>query len=114
MPSFEAVDVMVFVWLAFAIIFLLTEMLTVGLMSIWFAAGSFVAMLAAVFKWSLAVQIILFLVVSIGLLVATRSWAKKFINGRVTKTNVDRVIGQVIYISECVDNTKQTGKAVVN
>ena len=114
MPDFlNVLDAMVFLWLLLTIIFVVVEMLTVGLTSIWFAAGAFVAMLAAVFRWNSVVQVLLFLVVSIGLLLGTRTWARKFINGRTQKTNADRVIGQVIRITECVNNVEQTGTAVV-
>ena len=82
--------------------------------AIWFAAGSLVALLAAVLGANPVVQIILFLAVSMGLLAATRPWAKKYINARTQRTNADRVIGETIRIAERVSNLDQTGMAVVN
>lgn len=110
---FQLVGGMIFVWLLLTIIFVIGELATVGLTSIWFAAGSLVALLAAVCGAGLAVQIILFLVVSIGLLFGTRPWAKRFINSRTQRTNADRAIGQVIRITERVSNMDQSGMAVV-
>lgn len=110
---FSFIGNMVFVWLLLTIAFTIGELVTVGLTSIWFAAGSLVALLAAICDVNVAVQIILFLAVSIGLLFATRPWAQRFINSRTQRTNADRAIGQVIRITERVSNIDQSGMAVV-
>lgn len=100
-------------WLVLAIVFAALELATVGLVSIWFAAGAFVALLVAVLHGNLILQVIVFLAVSIVLLVSTRSWAKKYLNSKIQKTNVDSVIGEKTRLTERVSNLDQTGKAVV-
>lgn len=100
-------------WLVLAIVFAAVELATVGLVSIWFAAGAFAALLVAVLHGNLILQVIVFLAVSIVLLVSTRSWAKKYLNSRIQKTNVDSVIGEKTRLTERVSNLDQTGKAVV-
>ena len=110
---FSFMDAMVIIWLLLTIAFVIGELVTVGLTSIWFAAGSLVALLAAICDANIAVQVILFLAVSIGLLVGTRPWAKRFINSKVQKTNVDSVVGARARITERVSNLEQTGRAVV-
>ena len=107
-------DPCILLWVILLIAFVVGELITVGLTSIWFAAGSLVALLAAVLGANPVVQIILFLAVSVGLLAATRPWAKKYINARTQRTNADRVIGETIRIAERVSNLDQTGMAVVN
>jgi len=85
---------MVWIWLAVAIIFIIIEALTVGLTTIWFAAGALVALVLALFKLPPMVQVIVFLVVSLALLATTR---KIFVNKLKTgseKTNVDALIGE--------------------
>ena len=52
--------------------------------------------------------------VSILLLVATRPWARKYVNAKMQRTNADSLIGENIRISERVSNMDQTGMAVVN
>ena len=101
-------------WLVCMIIFIVAELITVGLTSIWFAAGALCALLVAACGGNMIVQIIVFLVVAIVLLFATRPWAKRFINSRVTKTNSDSLVGKEIRITERVNNVDQTGTAVVN
>ena len=104
----------ILLWLILTVAFVVGEIASVGLTSIWFAAGSLCALIVAGFGGGLGIQIIVFLVVSFALLFATRPWAKKYINAKMTKTNVAEHVGKVIVISETVDNEKQTGMAVVN
>lgn len=108
-----AMNPAVLVWLVFAIVFVVAELITVGLTSIWFAAGALVAMIAAILGAHPAVQFLLFLVVSGVLLFLTKPWVGKYINSKAQKTNADSTIGQEIKITERVDNIGQTGAAVV-
>jgi membrane protein implicated in regulation of membrane protease activity len=62
--------------------------------SIWFAFGSLLALIAACLKASLSVQIIIFVLGSLLTLVLTRPLASKMLHGQITKTNVDRLIGK--------------------
>lgn len=81
------------IWLVIAIICLIIEAVTVGLTTVWFAAGAVVSLILSLFDVSIPVQIVVFLVVSICLLVFTR---KIFVNKLKTgseKTNVDALIG---------------------
>ena len=59
------------------------------------------------------VQFLVFLVVSILFLAATRPWARKYVNAKMQRTNADSLIGENIRISERVSNMDQTGMAVV-
>lgn len=81
-------------WLVAAIIFGVSEALTVGLVTIWFAGGALVALAAALLGAGIPVQIVLFFVVSIGLLVSTRKvFVQKLKTGKA-KTNIDALIGE--------------------
>ena len=102
---------MQYVWLAFVILFVVAECMTVGLVSIWFAGGSLVAMLVAMAGAGIGWQMLVFLVVSAGLLMATRPLAKKYINNKKEKTNYKSVIGEVAKVTETIDNYNQTGVA---
>ncbi len=111
---FSAVDVYVLLWLILIVVFIVAELISVGLTSIWFAAGALAALIAAIFGGGPALQFLLFLVVSCGLLAATRPWAKKFINAHTQRTNADRLVGEEIRIAEQVSNMDQTGSAIVH
>lgn len=107
-------DPYIVLWLVLMIIFIVVELITVGLTCIWFAAGSLLALLLAVAGAGFPVQIIVFFAVSFLLLFFTRPWAQKYINGRTQRTNSESLIGETIRISERVSNIDQTGAAVVN
>ena len=85
---------MIWVWLVVTIIFIVIEAITVGLTTIWFAAGALVGLILAFFKVPVMAQVIIFLIVSLVLLGTTR---KVFVNKLKTgsqKTNVDALIGE--------------------
>lgn len=101
-------------WLILFAVFLIVEIGTMGLTTIWFAVGSLVAYLAAYIGFGLPVQIIVFLLVSIALLVLTRPIAMKYFNQERQKTNVDGLIGKKAIVIECIDTLHGTGRAEVN
>lgn len=96
-------------WLAAIIVFLIIEAATVGLASIWFAIGALAALIAALLKGELWLQITLFIVISVLALVFTRPLAKKYLNSRSSATNADRVLGTVCVVTENIDNVAATG-----
>lgn len=105
---------MMYVWLVLAILFVVAECLTVGLVSIWFAGGALVAMILAMAGANVVWQAITFLVISAVLLVATRPLVKKYLLNKKAQTNYESVIGEVAKIIETVDNYNQTGAAFAN
>lgn len=104
---------MTMIWLAILIVAIVVEVLTMGLTTIWFAGGALVAILAALIHAPVAVQILLFFVVSLLLMFFTRPVAVKYFNRDRVKTNVESLIGrQAIVISE-IDNLQGIGQVTV-
>ncbi|MDD3413642.1 MAG: NfeD family protein [Lachnospiraceae bacterium] len=101
-------------WLLLLVILLVIEIVTLGLTTIWFAGGSLVAFFAALLGAPLAVQIILFLVVSLILLFVTRPIAVKYFNRDRVKTNVESMIGRQGIVISPIDNLQGTGQVTVN
>lgn len=101
-------------WLVLMLILLLIEIPTVGLTTIWGVAGAFVAMLLSMVGVPIVAQFIVFFIVTALLLYYTRPWALKHLNNKVTKTNKDKLIGQIIKVTETIDNINQTGSGNVN
>lgn len=101
-------------WLIVVAVLLVLEILTLGLTTIWFAGGAFVAFLAGICQAPLWIQILLFLVVSIILLVFTRPIAEKHLNNSREKTNVDSLVGKHGRVLEEIDNFNQTGRVMLN
>lgn len=101
-------------WLVLLIVFLVIEIATMGLTTIWFAGGALVALLSSFvgFKWP--VQLIVFLLVSIALLVLTRPIALKYFNKERQKTNAESLIGQTALVMEEIDTLRGIGRVEVN
>lgn len=76
-------------WLIAFVVFLVAEIATVALTSIWFAAGSLITFAFSFVCDTLWIQILVFLVTSLVMVVATRPLANKFLNQNREKTNVD-------------------------
>ena len=101
-------------WLIASAVFLLIEILTLGLTSIWFAGGAVVAAIAALFGVPFLVQMLLFIVVTCLLFALTRPVAKRYLNNRVLKTNTDALIGQPALVKETINNMESKGYVQLN
>lgn len=101
------------IWLTLLALFIIGEAVTVGLVSIWFAAGSLAALLCALANGPLWLQIALFIVVSALCLLAIRPLARKYVNSRVQPTNADRVIGAQAKVTEDIDNIQGKGAVTI-
>ena len=97
------------IWLILAVVFLVAEAITVTMTSLWFAGGALAALVVALLGGSWGLQIGTALVVSAALLACLRPLAKKHFTPKLTKTNVDAVIGTQGYVTADIDNAAATG-----
>ena len=97
------------IWFVLLVLFFAIEASTVIVVSIWFAAGSVVALIASFLGAPSWLQILLFFVVSILLLLALRPVTKKYFTPKLTKTNIDSVIGSVGIVTAAIDNIEAVG-----
>ena len=104
----------IIVWLVLFVVLIIFELVTMGLTTIWFAGGALVALLVALLKGPIPLQIGAFIVVSVILLLALRPFASKVINSRTHKTNVDAVIGKTARVTSDIDNFEGKGSAILN
>lgn len=108
-------DKMVWLWLILLALFTVTELATAQLTTIWFAAGALVSALLAAFGVdNILVQIIVFVLVSLICLIATRPLVKKLTKNKKTATNADMLIGQQAVVTESIDNLKAKGQVKVS
>ena len=97
-------------WLGLLVLFLVAEGASVALVSVWFAAGSLVALIAALLGGPLWLQILLFVAVSLGLLAMLRPFVRKYLRPRISRTNVDAVVGTQGFVTEAIDNVAASGQ----
>ena len=105
-------DYIIFVWIIFAVFMLICEALTSQLVSIWFVIGGACAAVTCFFTDNILIQSVVFIVVSLACLIATRPLVKKFVNNKKEPTNSDRLIGRVGLVT--ADILNHTGDGQVN
>ncbi|MBO5322540.1 MAG: NfeD family protein [Oscillospiraceae bacterium] len=99
------------IWLSLAGVFVVVEAACpFHLVSVWFAVGALVAAIVGQLGGAVWLQTLLFFGVSIGLMAVLWRYIKKFMTSKVTKTNVDSVIGSQGYVTAPVDNLNATGQ----
>lgn len=104
-----------FVWLIVAVVLFVVEALTYGLVSIWFALGAVVTMIAVFCGVEDVVwQLVIFLVSSAVFLLFTRKFFKKYLYHKAEKTNVDSLIGQQAVVTEEIDNIHGKGAVKID
>ena len=101
------------IWLGVAVLACVIEALTAQMVSIWFAAGGVVAFLVSLFSPPVAVQVIVFVVISIIALFASRPIVKKYIQPKVVKTNADAIIGKTAVVISPVSSLDMKGRVSV-
>ena len=101
----------IIIWFGIMLTFLVVEAACpLHLVSLWFAAGSLVAMIAAALHAEIWLQIVLFVAVSAVLLASLWPFTRRFLKPRLEKTNVDAVVGQQGHVTEDIDNIDATGQ----
>lgn len=97
---------MVIGWFIAFVILLVIELVTVNLVTIWFAIGAVAAIITTIFTDSILIQCIVFTVVSVISLLITKPLIKKFKKFEVEPTNSDRVIGKVGEVTQKIGRNK--------
>lgn len=108
-------DLTPIIWLGLLVLFLVVEAAcAIHLVCIWFAIGSLAALVVYFLHGALWLQITVFLVVSAALLISLWPLTKKFLTPKLTKTNVDSIIGSTGYVTAAVDNIHGQGQVKLN
>ncbi len=105
---------MLIFWVVLLIALIVIEAATAQMVTIWFAAGSVGAIVAELLGAQPWLQWLVFIVVSVVALVATRPLVKKLTKTRVQPTNADRCIGKTAVVTEEIDNDAVKGQVNVD
>jgi len=106
-------DMQAVAWLVLLVVMLAAEAVTLGLTTIWFAAGALIAFLFALAGADLIIQIAVFCVVSAILLISMRPVAAKWLNKDRIRTNAESLIGKTAVVTEEINNLGETGQVQV-
>jgi membrane protein implicated in regulation of membrane protease activity len=105
---------LIFIWLILAAVFLLFEIITTALVSLWFAVGALVAALAAAVGAALWVQVVFFVLVSALCFILLYPRMQHLVAKNRQATNADKVIGQTCIVTQKIDNLAGTGTVAVD
>lgn len=100
-------------WLIAMVVFIAVEAATVSLVSIWFAAGALGAIVVALTGGGLVFQVTVFLALAIALLLSLRGIVRRNLKPRITKTNVDSVVGATGVVQIPVNNIAAVGQVQI-
>ena len=102
------------IWLVLMVVFLIAEAVTVATISLWFAAGALVALLVSLLGLQVWLQVVLFLLVSGVLLACLRPMVKRHFTPKLTRTNVDAIVGTRGMVTAEIDNVCAAGQVKLN
>ena len=102
-----------FVWFGLLILFIAVEAATVGMTSVWFAAGALGALIIGLIGGELWLQALVFITISAVALALLRPIAQKHFTPRLTRTNVDAVVGKTCLCITAIDNLASTGQVKI-
>ena len=95
------------------IIAIALEAATAQLDSIWLAGGGLAGLIAHFLHAPFWLQVIAAAVATLILLLATRPLVRRFLRGKETRTNADRVVGRTAVVTEPIDNVLAKGRVSV-
>ena len=103
-------------WLAVIILFLVIEMVTVSLVSIWFVGGALAAFIVAYFMDNIWIEIAVFLGVSVILLLLLRPLARKLSVKQKDRmiSGAKALVGKQAIVTEEIDSVHAKGAVQVN
>lgn len=101
------------IWLILLVVFVVIEIVTMGLTTIWFAGGAVAAFLVSLANAGIYIQVIIFLIVSFVLLLLVRPITRKHFNVERVRTNAQTLIGETAVVMEPIDNLKAQGRVIV-
>ena len=93
-------------WLIFFIILVIIELITVNLVTIWFAFGALVTSLVSLYTTDTVILLAFFVITSLLLLILTKPVVKKLKVKKVVATNLDQVIGKTGIVSVPIEKDK--------
>lgn len=102
------------IWLLVAGACVLIEIGTPTFFIFWFGVGAACAALTAYLGLHIAVQMVVFISVSLALAASTRKFAKRVLRGSDVRTNVDALIGKVGVVLEDIDDPLDSGQVKVD
>ena len=103
-----------YVWLTLAVIFIIVEIFTAGFFYACFAVGALAAWVTSLITGSVVWQVVIFCLVSVGLIPVSRTFARRVTDHSVPQAGVDALIGLTGVVTENIRPADDVGKVRVD
>ena len=100
------VNIVCFLWLIIFIVLIITELLTINLVTIWFAFGALLALVVEVSFSNIVLDTITFVITSFLLIILTKPIIGRLKVKKVEATNLDMVINKIGIVTEDIKQDK--------
>ena len=97
-------------WFVAMVVFIWIEASTISVVSLWFAVGALAALITSLCGGEIWLQAVVFLGVSVILLCLLRPVIRKYFTPKLTKTNIDALIGAVGRVTAAINNDAAQGQ----
>ena len=104
---------MLYVWIAVLVLAVVAEAMTSDLVAIWFVPAAIVSMVLVLLSAPLWLQILVFVVVGLALVIATRPLCRKLMKSSSARTNADALIGKTCIVTEEIRNIDEVGEVKI-
>lgn len=104
---------MLYVWIGVLIAAVIIEAATSDFVAIWFFPAALVSLILSLFDVPVWLQILLFVLVGLALVIATRPLCRKFLKVKREKTNAESLIGKTCIVTEEIRNIDEVGEVKV-
>jgi membrane protein implicated in regulation of membrane protease activity len=104
-------------WFGLALVLFLVELCTVDLLSVWFAIAALLLGIVTALAPTLHIvwQLVIFMVLSASLFIATRPFVKRFSARRKgQETNLELIVGATARVTERIENDRELGSVKLN
>lgn len=91
---------MFFIWLIIFIVLIIIEVITINLVSIWFALGALITAICSLFIDEPIILNTIFVITSVFSLLLTKKLVQKFSGKEKIPTNIDRIIGKTGIVTQ--------------
>jgi membrane protein implicated in regulation of membrane protease activity len=98
------------IWIVLAAVFFVGEIFSAAFFLLWFGIGAAVAGVLALLGVGFGVQLVVFIVVSFVLFIASRRFADRFTKTQPPGIGADRFTGQPCVVLVEIDNAANTGR----
>jgi membrane protein implicated in regulation of membrane protease activity len=89
------------------------EAVTSDFVAIWFFPAALVSLILSLFDVPVWLQILLFVLVGLALVIATRPLCRKFLTVKRERTNAESLIGKICIVTEEIRNIDEVGEVKV-